>query len=95
MSKSLSIESIEALIAEEKIARAQTVLRDFYKKLAELQNEIDELKGERVSKDTKNARFELRLTEKELENLKQLAEKQGVNTSDLVRIRVPEMSISA
>ena len=95
MSKSLSIESIETLIAEEKIARAQTVLRDFYKKLAELQNEIDELKGEKMSKDTKNTRFELRLTEKELEQLKRLAEKEGVKASRLIRNRVPEISISA
>jgi hypothetical protein len=95
MRNPLSIETVEALIAEEKISRAQTVLADFYKKLAELQNEIDELRGEKVSSTNKNTQIVVRVSDKELANLKRVTKKEGVTISELVRVRVPELSLSA
>jgi len=95
MRNPLSIETVEALIAEEKISRAQTVLADFYKKLAELQTEIDELRGEKVSSTNKNTQIVVRVSDKELANLKRVTKKEGVTISELVRVRVPELSLSA
>lgn len=87
----LSIKELEALIAEERTERAQKAITDFYSKLDTLQREIDELKGETVPSTTKDARLELRLTHKELTNVKKIAKSQGVTISELIRVRLPEI----
>ena len=37
---------------------------------------------------TKDARLELRLTQKELDNVKKIAQKKGLTMSDLIRLRL-------
>lgn len=95
MTNRFSIEELEALIAEEKTARAQKVIAECYRKLAALQKEIDELKGETVPSTTKDSLLTIRLTNEELANVKKIAKKEGVTISELVRVRVPEISLSA
>lgn len=95
MNTPLSIETLEALIAEEKLTRAQKTVAEFYTKLAQLQKEIDELKGEPLPSENKNTQIVVRLTNKELSNVKKIAKREGVTISELVRVRVPEISLSA
>lgn len=95
MSNRLSITDLEALIAQENPKRAQEAIAEFYKKLAQLQREIDELKGEAVSSTNKNTQIVVRLSDKELSNVKKIAKREGVTISELVRVRVPEISLSA
>lgn len=95
MSNRLSITDLEALIAQENPKRAQAAIAEFYKKLAQLQREIDELKGEAVSSTNKNTQIVVRLSDRELSNVKKIAKREGVTISELVRVRVPEISLSA
>jgi predicted DNA binding CopG/RHH family protein len=90
-----TIENLESLIAAKDFKRAQKELIEFMQEINRLEREIKNLRGEKVSKTPKDATINLRLNSKELEVLKKLAKKEGINTSEFIRNRVPEMSISA
>lgn len=89
------LEHLERAIASGDFTRAEKDLTEFLQQIAELQRQIAELKGVKVSKAPKDARLELRLTKKELANVKKIAKREGVTISELVRVRVPEISLSA
>lgn len=95
MKRKRSLENLEALIKAQDFTNAQKEIVDFMQEINRLKREIKKLKGEKVSKTPKDAIVQLRLNSKELETLKKLAKKEGVNTSEYIRNRFPEMSISA
>ena len=89
------LEHLELIISSGDFKRAEKDLVEFLQKIAELQRQIAELKGEKVSKAPKDALLTIRLTNKELANVKKIAKREGVTISELVRVRVPEISLSA
>lgn len=89
------LEHLEQIISSGDFKRAEKDLAEFLQQIAELQKQIAELKGEKVSKAPKDALLTIRLTNKELSNVKKIAKREGVTISELVRVRVPEISLSA
>lgn len=83
------------MIASGDFKRAEKDLSEFLAEIADLQRQINELKGVKLPKAPKDARLHLRLTRKELTNIKKFADKEGVTISEFVRVRVPEITLSA
>lgn len=89
------LEHLDGVIASGDFKRAEKDLAEFLQEIAELQKQIAELKGVKLSKAPKDALLTIRLTNKELSNVKKIAKREGVTISELVRVRVPEISLSA
>lgn len=89
------LEHLERIIASGDFKRAEKDLSEFLAEIAHLQRQIAELKGVKLSKTPKDALLTIRLSNKELANVKKIADKEGVTISEFVRVRVPEITLTA